>query len=338
MTDLATLQGNLARLKEVAETMHQDATTYYCPAQETGRGLRLPLWKAWLHSVQTIPSLPLADGIRVVREERDHSATESQNPANADGLRRCHRQRSEKYGAFLRQLQEVQAQRNRIFGASTRLYMADNPMRWPYVTVWESQERLSPFEIRTKSPAGRDVANANAWHTVQIEDVDANARMYSLHKPPPGGGADHHHPKAGGGGGGGQRADPFFRRAHDGTLTVAVVRDAVRRGVDLDADLPQRSDGVTALMRAATTAGSPRAVKYLIDSGAGVDRADGKGKTALMWAAQRGRPAMVKALLRRGADLGARDKKGRTALHYCTASSKKRGDSKKCARQLRRAR
>ena len=135
-------------------------------------------------------------------------------------------------------------------------------------------------------------------------------------------------------GGGGSEADPFFQLAHDRKLTVAGVRAALRRGVDLDAALPRRRGGRTALMRAATAPGSPRVVKYLVDSGAGVDVADRAGKTALMWAAQHGRPAMVKALLRRGADAKRRDAKGRTALHYCTASHKRRGDSQKCARYL----
>jgi ankyrin repeat protein len=62
-----------------------------------------------------------------------------------------------------------------------------------------------------------------------------------------------------------------------------------------------------------------KAVDLIVKSGAKLDAADDRGRTALMIAAERNHPLIVKFLLEQGADRSARDKAGKSALDLAVA-------------------
>lgn len=62
-----------------------------------------------------------------------------------------------------------------------------------------------------------------------------------------------------------------------------------------------------------------KAVELVVKSGAKLDAADDRGRTALMIAAERNHPLIVKFLLEKGADKSARDKAGKSALDLAAA-------------------
>jgi len=62
--------------------------------------------------------------------------------------------------------------------------------------------------------------------------------------------------------------------------------------------------------------GNLEKVKELIEKGASVNEMDGKGQTALMWAAIYGHTEISQMLIEKGADLNVRDVDGNTALMY----------------------
>lgn len=96
------------------------------------------------------------------------------------------------------------------------------------------------------------------------------------------------------------------------TGTMSDVQKALRAGVNVN---ERNSNGVTALMTAASTNRNPAVVTLLIRHGATVDAHDRNGQTALMLAAESNdQPAVVLALLAAGAQLEDRDALGRTAL------------------------
>jgi uncharacterized protein len=65
--------------------------------------------------------------------------------------------------------------------------------------------------------------------------------------------------------------------------------------------------------------------RALLDSGAAVDKADGDGLTALLWATLANKTEMVRLLVEHGADVNHVDKHGMTPLLY--AASIDFGDS-----------
>lgn len=62
-----------------------------------------------------------------------------------------------------------------------------------------------------------------------------------------------------------------------------------------------------------------KAVELIVKSGARLDAADDRGRTALMIAAERNHPLIVNFLLEQGADRSARDKAGKSALDLASA-------------------
>ncbi|KZW03526.1 ankyrin, partial [Exidia glandulosa HHB12029] len=81
-------------------------------------------------------------------------------------------------------------------------------------------------------------------------------------------------------------------------------------------------DGRTALHWAALSNEAVDIVKYLLETGAEVDKPDPNGWTALHIAASAGNDATVMALLEGGADPKRGNDKGLTALHYAASKSR----------------
>jgi len=120
----------------------------------------------------------------------------------------------------------------------------------------------------------------------------------------------------------GEGTTPLMRAARNGDIPA--MRLLLARGAD-----PQRAqkNGTTALMLAAglgrgtgvfakdyaSEAQLLDAVKFLVEAGAQVNAADGRGQTALHHAAQAA-DGIVEYLVAHGADLDAKDKQGRTPL------------------------
>src|SRR5215470_2849791 len=102
----------------------------------------------------------------------------------------------------------------------------------------------------------------------------------------------------------------------------------VRRLIDAGAD-PTASHGndLTALMWAAGhedgvgAAAAVAVVELLMKHGAAIDAADNRGRTALMFAADRGDAAVVETLVIRGAERALRDKTGKTACDLAADES-----------------
>jgi len=79
--------------------------------------------------------------------------------------------------------------------------------------------------------------------------------------------------------------------------------------------------GKFAPLTRASWRGSEQMVKMLAEAkGVEIDKRDGFGMTALMWASRRGDTPVMAALMERGADVNARDNYNRTALHWALIS------------------
>lgn len=108
-------------------------------------------------------------------------------------------------------------------------------------------------------------------------------------------------------------AQPIHEAARTGD--VATIQAALRRGVDVDAELdsPRRAErGMSPLMLACAN-DQLAAAETLVSAEADVNHASINGNTALIVAAARQEPALVEFLLTRGARLDARNKDGWTA-------------------------
>ncbi|KAF8415383.1 ankyrin repeat-containing domain protein [Tirmania nivea] len=79
--------------------------------------------------------------------------------------------------------------------------------------------------------------------------------------------------------------------------------------------------GKFAPLTRASWRGSEQMVKILAEAnGVEIDKRDGFGMTALMWASRRGDTPVMAALMERGANVNARDNYNRTALHWALIS------------------
>jgi len=85
-------------------------------------------------------------------------------------------------------------------------------------------------------------------------------------------------------------------------------------------NIPDRLGGFAPLTRASWR-GSEQMVKMLAEAkGVEIDRRDGFGMTALMWASRRGDTPVMAALMELGANVNASDNYRRTALHWALVS------------------
>ena len=116
---------------------------------------------------------------------------------------------------------------------------------------------------------------------------------------------------------------PLYNACFGGGFTpdrsLAAVRFLLERGADTnqrfeyDSPIDGRLDGGLTILMFAPTADVAMA---LLDAGAEVNVADGRGVTPLMRAAGSGRVEVVKVLLERNADTDARSADGRTAADF----------------------
>jgi ankyrin repeat protein len=102
-----------------------------------------------------------------------------------------------------------------------------------------------------------------------------------------------------------------------------IVKRLLARGTDVNARF---AHDLTLLMWAAGAdekvpeADAIKVVAYLLDTGAHIDDRDGRGRTALMIAAEGGRAEIANLLLTRGADPSLRDNAGKRAADLATVS------------------
>lgn len=89
----------------------------------------------------------------------------------------------------------------------------------------------------------------------------------------------------------------------------------IENGADVGAVAQSARDrGKTALMFAAERNPDPEVSRFLIEKGAEVDARDEDGRTSLMWAVSHGSPEVVALLIQRGADVNAKDHYGGSPL------------------------
>jgi ankyrin repeat protein len=95
----------------------------------------------------------------------------------------------------------------------------------------------------------------------------------------------------------------------------AIVKFLVESGADVN---KKDDQGKTALMKAVESFNKTNifSIKYLIDRGADVNAVNNKGETALILAVKRGHEEMVRALLEKGSAVSPKDKEGKSAWTY----------------------
>lgn len=93
---------------------------------------------------------------------------------------------------------------------------------------------------------------------------------------------------------------------------IAAISDLLKNGCDAGVCLQHGE--TSSPLQLAVEANLPSVVKMLIDAKAPVDYKDGKGETALHWAAARKRMECIKELVEGGANLDAENKQGHTPI------------------------
>lgn len=98
---------------------------------------------------------------------------------------------------------------------------------------------------------------------------------------------------------------------------------AMKKGLDrgVDVDLPESATEDTPLMGAAAI-GNEKTVRFLLEHGANVNRANAKGWTPVMWAAALGRDGTLSQLIAAGAKLDVPNDSGQTPLMLAAANGK----------------
>ena len=79
--------------------------------------------------------------------------------------------------------------------------------------------------------------------------------------------------------------------------------------------------------------GNVAKIRALAQSGADIEATDGRGRTAMLWAAEYGKADVVRALAELGANLNATDQLGSTAI--MVAASRGHGDTTRALKELR---